>query len=223
MSSISTNSKGRTRLPPSWEPRAKCAPTKDRNPGQRGQTGFHSPLRQKLGLAPVPPSVRWGPTGRLPPPSPWQTQEAPRRWRTAETCPGSTRLWRSSCPSTRMPGAARALGTDTSCAPTPPKRQARPLPYSGPRLPVLARCFTLLGRAARHVWGHSGLQGRRGSARGGRRRGHGVPNLAEAGEARREAGTLRTTIPTRPCGKPRERPLPQHKLSRTKSLEKKNQ
>lgn len=148
-------------------------------------------------------------------------QEAPRRWRAAETCPGSTRLWRSICPSTKMPGAARALGRDASRAPTPPKRQARPLPYSGPRLPVLARCFILLGRAARHVWGHSGLQGRRGSTRGARRRSHGVPNLAEAGEARPEAGALRTTIPTRPCGKPRECPLPQHKLSRTKSLEKK--
>lgn len=73
LNSISTNSEGRTRLPPSWEARAKCAPTRDRNPSQRGQTGFHSTRLQKLGLGPVPPSVRWGPPGRLPPPSPWQS------------------------------------------------------------------------------------------------------------------------------------------------------
>lgn len=145
MSSISTNSEGRTRLPPpSWEPRTKCAPTKDRNPGQRGQTGFHSPRRQKSGawassaFRPLGPSRSPATSLSLAGGCRYKAQEAPRRWRTAETCPGSTRLWRSSFPSTRMPGAAPALGTNTS------RIQAvlRPLPRDkrGPCL-IQARAY----------------------------------------------------------------------------------
>lgn len=150
-------------------------------------------------------------------------QEAPKLRRTAETCPGSMRLWRPSCPSAEMPRSypgfkeGRKPCADPSQEASEAPALSRPAPTGPHTQSHSARPSGQARLGPQWIVGAKGQRPRRPAAQPWRL------NLAEAREARRESGTLRTTSPTRPCGKPKEGPAPQHKLNRTKALGKKNQ
>jgi hypothetical protein len=69
-------------------------------------------------------------------------------------------------------GCSRA---ETPCTSAANRRRVRPPPCSGPRLPVLGCCFTLLRRPPRHILSRGRRRGRGGGVRRGGRRSHGAP------------------------------------------------
>lgn len=168
MRSNSRNSEGRAR-PPTHPPESlesiKCA-----NANARDKSRPHRSNRFPLS---APPKAKgsgqfrlpscWGLPGHLPPPSSQaegcrhMAQEAPRLREPPKPIQEPRGCGHRAAYLRRYRGTTRALRRDANRCSDPPKRRARPLPYPGLRLPVLTRGLSLLGRAARHVWGHSGL------------------------------------------------------------------
>lgn len=209
--SISTNSEGRTCLPPSWEARAKRHPL-----------GTETQAKEVKQVSTLRASKSWG-LGQFRLPSAGALQVAchlplpgPGGPKVLESRRNLSRSHKAVEIKLPIYGDIRSRpGFRKRCKPcSDPSQETsaapalfRPAP-TGPR--------TLFHSAPPGGQAHLGPQ-RTAGAKGRRSlRPAAQPWRVEPGGGRRgapEAGTLRTTIPTRPCGKPREWPLPQHKLS----------
>lgn len=221
------NSEDRARPPPSWEPRAKCVPTRDRNPGHAGQTGFHSPRLLKArtwagsAFRPLGPSRPPATSCSLAGGCRHMAQEAPRRRKAAETCPGSTRLWSPNCPSAELPRGrrdcrkGRRLCSDPSQktsaapaffrpAPTGPRKRSHSAQLGGqarlgPQWIVRAK-GQRPRRPAAQPWRPEPGRGR-GSAPGGRHAANYEPHKA----VRQAQGRARASAQTQPHKSPEKK------------------